>query len=74
MVVMNPDQIVVLHILGYRVGKDLVGGLICFPCILIERDLTRMVVEEWPKNLICRRIQCEFTFDKVSLDLLEKPL
>lgn len=48
MVVVDPDQIVVLYILCDLLCKQTVGLLVGIPCGLVEGDLTGVVVEEGP--------------------------
>lgn len=49
-VILNPDQITVADNLGDGFGKQCVGLLVCTPVLLVERDFTGMVMEEWPQN------------------------
>jgi len=50
MVVVNPDQIVVLYILCDLLCEQTIGFLVGIPGRLVEGDLTRVVVEEGPED------------------------
>lgn len=50
MVILHPDQIAVAYNLCDSLGKQAVGLLVCAPILLIERDLTGVVVEQGPEN------------------------
>ena len=50
MVVVDPDQIVVLYILCDLLCEQTVGFLVGIPCGLVEGDLTGVVVEEGPED------------------------
>jgi hypothetical protein len=56
MVVVDPDQIVVLHIFCDFLCKQTVGFLVGFPCGLVEGDLTGVVVEEGPEDRVYRAV------------------
>lgn len=89
-VVLDPDQIAIADNLRDGLGEESVGLLVCAPVLLVERDLTRVVVEQWPENAICvlhhydsERIRvCEGEAQSNELDrlifsccyLLENPL
>lgn len=50
MVVVDPNQIVVLHVLCDLLCEQAVGFLVGIPCGLVEGDLTRVIVEEGPED------------------------
>jgi hypothetical protein len=52
MIIVNPDQITILNILGHGLCKQTVDLLVCSPCGLVECDLSWVVVEKWPKDLV----------------------
>lgn len=52
-VVLDPDQIAVADNLSDGLSKESVRLLICAPVLLVERDLTRVVVEQWPEDAAC---------------------
>ena len=45
MIIVNPDEISILHILDDGLGKELVDFLVGSPGGLVECNLTRMIVE-----------------------------
>lgn len=49
-VVVHPDQVVVLDIFGNCLCEQAIGFCVCLPCGLVEGDLSRVVVEEWPED------------------------
>jgi len=53
MVVMNPNNVIILYIIGNRLGEKLVRSLVCLPGFFVERDLTRVVVKQWPEDRVC---------------------
>lgn len=55
MVILHPDQIAVAHNLCDGLCKQAVGLLVCAPILLIERDLTGVVMEQGPENAMKRR-------------------
>lgn len=73
MIVMDPDQISVLNVFCNGRGKELIGLLVCLPGLLIEGDLSRMVVEQWPQDGI---FQCSVRMSNMRKVYyrLEKPL
>ncbi len=73
MVVVNPDQITILHILGHYNRKLSIDILVCFPCSLVECNLSRMVMEQWPEDRICKHGQM-WPPTHASYNLLENPL
>jgi len=50
MVVVDPDQIVVLYVLCDLLCEKAVGLLVGIPCGLVKGDLTGVVVEERPED------------------------
>ena len=52
-VVVDPNEVVVLYVLCDCLGKEAVGFAVGVPCRFIERNLTRMVVEQRPENRVC---------------------
>jgi len=54
-VVMDPDEVIVLYVLCDCLGKETVGFAIGVPRRFIKGDLTRMVVEKRPENRVCGR-------------------
>jgi hypothetical protein len=52
MVILHPDQIAVAYNFCDGLGKQAVGLLVCAPILLIERDLTGVVMEQGPENAI----------------------
>lgn len=50
MVVVDPDQIVVLYVLCDFLCEQTVGFLVGFPCGFVEGDLTGVVMEEGPED------------------------
>jgi hypothetical protein len=50
MVVVDPNQIVVLHVLCDLLCEQTVGFLVGIPGGLVEGDLTRVVMEEGPED------------------------
>lgn len=53
MVVMYPDNVVILYIIGNRLCEKLVRGLVCLPSFFVESDFTRVVVKQWPEDRVC---------------------
>jgi len=51
-VIMHPDQIVILYVLGHCFREETIDFLVCSPCRLVERNLTGVVVEEGPEDRI----------------------
>lgn len=47
-VIMDPDHVIVLDILGDSLCKQAIRLLVSLPCRLVEGDLTGVVVEEGP--------------------------
>lgn len=47
-VIVDPDEIVVLHVCGNSLGEEAVGLGVCIPGRLVEGDLTRVVMEKRP--------------------------
>jgi len=56
-VVLDPDQIAIADNLSDGLGKESVGLLICAPVLFVERDLTGVIVEQWPEDAVC---VCEY--------------
>jgi hypothetical protein len=52
-VVMDPDQIIVLDIFGNCPRKQAIGLVVCIPSGFIEGDFARVVVEERPEDRVC---------------------
>jgi hypothetical protein len=44
-VVMNPNYVIVFHRLRHFLSKDAICVAVCYPCVLIEADFPRVVVE-----------------------------
>lgn len=53
-IIMHPDQITVLDLLRNRLGEQPIRLLVCFPCGLVECDLTGVVVEQRPEDGVYR--------------------
>lgn len=49
-VIVHPNQVVVLDIFCNLLGEEPVGFAVCVPCGLVEGDLTGVVVEQGPQN------------------------
>lgn len=56
MVVVHPDQVVVVHDLGNLVGERLVGLVVRQPRILVEIDLARVVMEQRPQDRVAEPV------------------
>lgn len=72
-VVVHPDHVIVLYVLCNSLCKQTVGFGVCVPGRLVEGDLTRVVVEERPHNLVWDWL----VLDRLQLGRfisLEKPL
>ena len=52
-IVVNPDEVVVLNMLCKLFGEDAVRIAICNPSVLVKADLTGMVVEKRPQDGVC---------------------
>lgn len=52
MVVVDPDHVVILHLLRNFPRKDAVGITISNPCVLVEANLAGVVMEQRPKNRV----------------------
>lgn len=52
MVILDPDKITVLNDLCNGFSKQAIDLLICLPPFFVERDLSRVVMEKWPKDTI----------------------
>lgn len=52
-VVVDPDQVIVLDVLRDGFGEKPIYFLVGVPCQLVKGYLRGMVVEEWPQDLIC---------------------
>jgi hypothetical protein len=50
MVVVDPDQIVILYVFCDFLCEQTIGFLVGFPCGLVEGNLTGMVVKEGPED------------------------
>ena len=50
MIIVNPDQISILYVLGHCLREQTVNFLVSGPCALIESDLSGVVVEEGPED------------------------
>ena len=74
MVVVDPDQIVVLYVLCDLLCEQAVGLLVGIPCGLVEGDLTRVVVEEGPEDGVCRAAVSIGKNGEKQSRILEKPL
>jgi len=57
MVVVNPDQIVILYVLCDLLCEQTVGFLVGIPGGLVEGDLTGVVVEEGPEDRVYRAVR-----------------
>ena len=57
MVVMNPDEVVILQGLDNGLCKVAIGFLIGIPVRFIEQNFARVVVEERPQDGICMRVR-----------------
>lgn len=53
MVVVDPDQVTILHFTCNGLCEEAVRILVCIPCGLVECDFTGVVMKKWPKNGIC---------------------
>ena len=54
MVVVYPNQVAILNVLSNGLREHAIRQFIGLPGFVIEGDLTRMVVEQRPKNRICQ--------------------
>lgn len=52
MIIVYPYKVIVLNIFGYSFGEELIGGFVSLPSLFVECDLTRMIVEQGPKDRI----------------------
>lgn len=50
MVIVYPDQIAILHILGNGLREEFVRLSVRVPGIFRKRYLARMIMEQWPEN------------------------
>ena len=64
MVVVDPDQIVILNILGNLLCEQAVGLAVGVPCGLVEGDLTGVVMEEGPKDRVCQAVSMGMRHDR----------
>lgn len=76
-VVMHPNQVVILHICRHSLGEQPVGFSVCLPGALVESNFTGVVMEEGPEDRICRQVRrwasADWSSDLMGV-LLEKPL
>lgn len=49
-VVVHPDEVAILHVLGHLLGEEAVDVAVRGPRGLVERDLAGVVVEEGPED------------------------
>jgi hypothetical protein len=47
---MDPDKIAILNLFRNSLGEQAISFRICVPCRLIECDLARVIVKQWPKD------------------------
>lgn len=74
-VVVDPNDVVVLDLLCHLASKDAIRISICHPGILVKRNLAGVVVEEGPQNGIWRkRVSKPQDGKSKRQDILEKPL
>jgi hypothetical protein len=52
-IVVNPDQVAVLHILDNGLGEQPVDFSVRAPRRLVEGDLARVIMEQGPKDGVC---------------------
>jgi hypothetical protein len=53
---MDPDEIAILNLSRYGLGEQAIGFRVCVPCRLIECDLARVIVKQWPKDGVFEEI------------------
>jgi hypothetical protein len=53
---MDPNKITILNLFGYGLGEQAVSFSICIPCLLIERDLARVIMKQWPEDGVFEEI------------------
>lgn len=58
MVIVDPDEVVVLHLLCNFLGEDSVRVTVGNPGLFIEGNLARMVVEERPEDRVGETVVC----------------
>lgn len=72
-VIVYPDHVVILYVLGDSLCEQTVGFGVCIPSGLVEGDLTGVVVEERPHDFVCVRLVLA-VMQLASVTSLEKPL
>ena len=53
--IMHPNDVAILQVLDDFLGEYAVGSRVGIPCVFVEGDLARVVVEQRPQNLVWSR-------------------